>query len=124
MTQTSRFKAASSSASISDLTDLFYLADAGAVMDEYFGKPWANRDSYTRHSPITYVERVTTPQHGENDSRVPVVSGRRFYEALNALGKTVEFDLFPRGGHVQSQPVAERASMQRSLDWFLRWITP
>jgi dipeptidyl aminopeptidase/acylaminoacyl peptidase len=127
VTQTSRFKAASSSASISDLTDLFYLVDAGAVMDEYFGKPWANRDAYLRHSPITYVERVTTPlllQHGENDPRVPVVSGRRFYEALKALGKAVEFDLFPRGGHVQYQPAAERASMQRNLDWFLRWITP
>ena len=127
VTQTNRFKAASSSASISDLTDLFYLADAGAVMDEYFGKPWDNRASYQQHSPITHVQRVQTPlliQHGENDPRVPLASGRRFYEALKALGKTVEFDIFPRGGHVQYQPAAQRASMQRNLDWFLRWIRP
>jgi dipeptidyl aminopeptidase/acylaminoacyl peptidase len=73
------------------------------------------------------VQRVQTPlllQHGENDPRVPLVSGRRFYEALKALGKTVEFDIFPRGGHVQYQPVAQRASMQRNLEWFLRWIKP
>jgi dipeptidyl aminopeptidase/acylaminoacyl peptidase len=127
VTQTNRFKAASSSASISDLTDLYYLADAGAVMEEYFKKPWENRDSYTAHSPITFVERVRTPlllQHGENDPRVPIASARRFYEALKALGRTVEFDIFPRGGHVQYQPVAERESMQRNLDWFLRWIKP
>jgi dipeptidyl aminopeptidase/acylaminoacyl peptidase len=127
VTQTNRFKAASSSASISDLTDLFYLADAGAVMQEYFGKPWDNRASYQQHSPITHVQNVQTPlllQHGENDPRVPLASGRRFYEALKALGKTVEFDIFPRGSHVQYQPAAERASMQRNLEWFLRWITP
>jgi dipeptidyl aminopeptidase/acylaminoacyl peptidase len=127
VTQTNRFKAASSSASISDLTDLYYLADAGAVMEEYFKKPWENRDAYTAHSPITFVERVRTPlllQHGENDPRVPIASARRFYEALKALGRTVEFDIFPRGGHVQYQPVAERESMQRNLEWFLRWIKP
>jgi dipeptidyl aminopeptidase/acylaminoacyl peptidase len=125
VTQTNRFKAASSSASISDLTDLYYLADAGAVMEEYFRKPWENRDSYTAHSPLTFVEKVSTPlllQHGENDPRVPIASGRKFYEALKALGKTVEFDIFPRGGHVQYQPVAQRESMQRNLDWFRRWI--
>jgi dipeptidyl aminopeptidase/acylaminoacyl peptidase len=127
VTQTTRFKAASSSASISDLTDLYYLADAGAVMDEYFKKPWENRESYTAHSPLTFVERVRTPlllQHGENDPRVPIASARKFYEALKALGRTVEFDIFPRGSHVQYQPVAERESMQRNYDWFLRWIAP
>jgi dipeptidyl aminopeptidase/acylaminoacyl peptidase len=126
VTQTARFKAASSSASISDLTDLYYLADAGAVMDEYFKKPWENRESYIAHSPLTFVERVHTPlllQHGENDPRVPIASARKFYEALKALGRTVEFDIFPRGSHVQYQPIAERESMQRNYDWFLRWIT-
>jgi dipeptidyl aminopeptidase/acylaminoacyl peptidase len=125
VTQTTRFKAASSSASISDLTDLYYLADAGAVMDEYFKKPWENRDSYAAHSPITFVEKVRTPlllQHGENDPRVPLASGRKFYEALKALGRTVEFDIFPRGGHVQYQPVAQHESMRRNLEWFRRWI--
>jgi dipeptidyl aminopeptidase/acylaminoacyl peptidase len=127
VTQTNRFKAASSSASISDLTDLYYLADAGAVMDEYFKKPWENRESYAAHSPITFVEKVSTPlllQHGENDPRVPLASGRKFYEALKALGKTVEFDIFPRGGHVQYQPIAQHESMRRNLEWFQRWISP
>jgi dipeptidyl aminopeptidase/acylaminoacyl peptidase len=121
VTQTNRFKAASSSASISDLTDLYYLADSGLVMEEYFKKPWENRESYAAHSPITFVERVSTPlllQHGENDPRVPLASGRKFYEALKALGKTVEFDIFPRGGHVQYQPVAQHESMRRNFEWF------
>lgn len=127
VTQTNRFKAASSSASISELSDLFYLADAGAVMEEYFGKPWENRAAYADHSPLTHVEKVRTPlllQHGENDARVPIAGARRFYEALKALGRTVELDIFPRGTHVQYPPAAQRASMQRNLEWFLRWIEP
>lgn len=127
VTQTNRFKAASASASISDLTDLYYLADAGAVMEEYFKKPWENRESYAAHSPLTFVERVRTPlliQHGENDPRVPIASGRKFFEALKALGRTVEFDIFPRGGHVQYQPVAERESMRRNFEWFTSLIKP
>jgi len=125
VTQTTRFKAASSSASISDLTDLYYLADAGAVMEEYFRKPWENHESYVAHSPLTFVQRVRTPlliQHGENDPRVPIASGRKFYEALKALGRTVEFDIFPRGGHVQYPPVAQRESMRRNYEWFTKWI--
>ena len=96
-------------------------------MVEYFKQPWENRDSYHAHSPLTFVEKVQTPlllQHGENDPRVPLASARKFYRALKALGKTVEFDIFPRGGHVQYQPVAERESMQRNLEWFQRWIRP
>jgi dipeptidyl aminopeptidase/acylaminoacyl peptidase len=127
VTQTNRFKAASSGASISDLTDLYYLTDAGDVTAEYFKRPWENRDSYTAHSPLTHVEKVTTPillQHGENDPRVPIASGRKFYQALKALGKTVEFDIYPGGGHVLYQPAQQRVSMQRNLEWFLRWIKP
>ena len=125
VTQTDRFKAASSSASISDLTDLFYLTDAGDVTAEYFKRPWENRESYVAHSPLTHAANVRTPlllQHGENDPRVPLASGRKFYQALKGMGKTVEFDIFPRGGHVQYEPVAEHESMRRNIEWFTRWI--
>lgn len=127
VTQTGRFKAASASASISDLTDGYFLSEGGDFMAEYFKRPWENRDSYARHSPLTYVERVTTPlliQHGENDPRVAIAGAWKFYRALKALGKTVEFDIYPRGRHVLYEPMQQREAMRRNLEWFTRWIAP
>ncbi|HUP47534.1 MAG TPA: S9 family peptidase, partial [Thermoanaerobaculia bacterium] len=126
VTQTGRFKAASASAGISDLTDPFYLTDAGDFMADYFQRPWENRESYLKHSPLTYAERVTTPlliQHGERDPRVPVAGAWKFYRALKAFGKTVELDIYPRGGHVLYEPVLQQESMRRNLEWFTRWIS-
>ena len=98
VTQTDRFKAAATAASISDLNDMYYLSDSGEVMAEYFRKPWENRASYTAHSPLTFAEKVTTPlliQHGERDMRVPIANALKFYRALKALGKSVEYRLLP-----------------------------
>lgn len=127
VTQTGRFKAASTAASISDLNDLYYLSDSGDVITEYFGKPWEQRESYAAHSAITFAATVTTPlliQHGERDPRVPIASAWRYYRALKALGKTVEFDIYPRGGHVLYEPMLQREAMTRNLEWFARWIKP
>ena len=126
VTQTDRFKAASAGASISDLTDGFFLGEGGDFMIEYFKRPWENRESYIAHSPITHVERVTTPlliQHGENDPRVSISGAWRFYRALKSLGRTVEFDIYPRGRHVLYEPMQQREAMRRNLDWFTRWIS-
>src|SRR2546430_13960048 len=70
VTQTARFKAASTGASLNDLVVEYFLSDAGEFMAGYFKRPWENRESYTAHSPLTFADRVTTPlliQHGEND---------------------------------------------------------
>jgi dipeptidyl aminopeptidase/acylaminoacyl peptidase len=125
VTQTGRFKAASTDASISDLADAYYLSEGGEYMVEYFKRPWENAESYRSHSPLTWVAKVTTPlliQHGERDARVPIAGAWKFYRALKALGKTVEFDIYPRGGHILFEPALQREQMRRNLDWFSRWI--
>ncbi len=125
VTHTGRFKAASAGASLTYLTDEYYLSEGGQFMVDYFKRPWENRESYAAHSPLTFVQRVTTPlliQHGERDARVPVTGAWKFYRALKALGKTVEFDIYPRGGHVLYEPMLQREQMRRNLDWFTRWI--
>ena len=125
VTQTTRFKAASAGASIADLADLYYLTEAGEVMVEYFKRPWENLEGYREHSPLTHVTKVATPlliQHGDRDPRVPLATAQKFHRALAALGRTVEFDVYPRGGHVFYEPAQERAVMQRNFDWFQRWI--
>jgi dipeptidyl aminopeptidase/acylaminoacyl peptidase len=127
VTQTSRFKAASAGASLTDLTDEYYLSEGGDFMVEYFKRPWEARESYAAHSPLTYAANVTTPlllQHGERDPRVPIAGAWKFYRTLKALGKTVEFEIYPRGGHVLYEPALEREQMRRNLEWFTRWLKP
>lgn len=127
VTQTGRFKAAATMCSVSDLEDLYYLSDGGDFMVEYFGDPFAEAENYRAHSAITFAKNVTTPlliQHGENDRRVPIMQAWKFYKALKSLGKTVEFEIFPRGGHVLSEPAQQREIMRRNLVWFERWIKP
>ena len=122
---TGRFKAASAGASLSDLTDEYFLSEGGEFMVDYFKRPWENGPSYVEHSPLTYAGKVTTPlliQHGEVDPRVPIVGAWKWYRALKAQGKTVEFDIYPRGGHVLREPMQQREAMKRNLEWFTRWI--
>jgi dipeptidyl aminopeptidase/acylaminoacyl peptidase len=125
VTQTSRFKAAAAGASIADLHDLYYLTDGGDLMIEYFKLPWDNPDGYARSSPITHVAKVTTPiliSHGDRDPRVPLATAQKFFRALQALGKTAEMDIYPRGGHVFYEPLQEQAVMTRNFDWMRKWI--
>jgi dipeptidyl aminopeptidase/acylaminoacyl peptidase len=125
VTQTGRFKAASAGASLSDLADTFYLSEGGEFMIDYFKRPWENREGYVAHSPLTFADRVTTPlliQHGEVDPRVPISNAWKFYKTLKAMGKTVEFDIYPRGGHVLREPMQQREAMRRNLEWFTKWV--
>jgi dipeptidyl aminopeptidase/acylaminoacyl peptidase len=125
VTQTGRFKAAAAAASICDLEDARLLVDGGDIMIQYFREPWENRASYAAHSPLNFVEKVTTPlllQHGERDPRVPVAGAWKMYRALKALGKTVELYVYPRGGHVMYEPTTQQEMMARGVDWFVRNI--
>jgi dipeptidyl aminopeptidase/acylaminoacyl peptidase len=125
VTQTGRFKAASAGASLSDLADEYYLSEGGQFMVDYFKRPWENASSYAAHSPLTHAAKVTTPlliQHGEVDPRVPISNAWKFYRALKAMDKTVELEIYPRGGHVLREPMQQREQMRRNLEWFTRWI--
>ncbi len=127
VTQTGRFKAASAGASLSDLADTYYLSEGGEFMVDYFRRPWDNREGYASHSPLTFADRVTTPlliQHGEADPRVPIAGAWKMYRTLKAMGKTVELEIYPRGGHVLREPMQQREQMRRNLEWFERWIKP
>jgi dipeptidyl aminopeptidase/acylaminoacyl peptidase len=127
VTQTPRFKAAAAGASIADLSDLYYLTDGGDLMAEYYKLPWENPDGYMRSSPLTHAAKVTTPlliSHGDRDPRVPLATAQKFFKALQAHGKTVEMDIYPRGGHVFYEPQQEKAVMTRNFEWMLRFIKP
>jgi dipeptidyl aminopeptidase/acylaminoacyl peptidase len=125
VTQTTRFKAAAAGASISDLSDLYYLTDGGELMAEYYRLPWENPEGYARSSPITHAAKVTTPiliSHGDRDPRVPLATAQKFFKALQAQGKVAEMDIYPRGGHVFYEPQQEKTVMTRNFEWMLKYV--
>jgi dipeptidyl aminopeptidase/acylaminoacyl peptidase len=125
LTQTDRFKAGSTAASVTDLSDMFYLSDMSEPMLEYFGLPWEHPDLYRQYSPVTHAANIKAPlliQHGENDRRVPITQAWKLYEALRRFGKTVEFEIYPRAGHVVYEPDLQREQMRRNVEWFKRWL--
>ena len=91
-----------------------------------FGRyPWEDPEYFDSISPIRFATGIRTPlliQHGDRDPRVPLATAQKFFRALTVLGKTVEMDIYPRGGHVFYEPAQERTVMSRNLEWFRRWI--
>ena len=99
VTQTPRFRAAVSSASISNLVSSYgFLSEAGDSPNigntelgqlRMGGSLWENRDAYIKNSPIFYLDRVETPLlliHGELETRFTAQLGELF-SGLRRLGK-------------------------------------
>ena len=71
-------------------------------------------------SPIVHADRVTTPTmilYGENDERVPVWQGYEFHNALTRRGIPTQMVVYPRSGHVVSEPKLLLDVMNRILAW-------
>jgi dipeptidyl aminopeptidase/acylaminoacyl peptidase len=84
------------------------------------GEFWNRMETYEQNSPIYHVEGVSTPTqvlHGAEDERVPPSQGREFYRALRRLGVPTEMVLYPRSGHVPSEPKQLIDVMERPLNW-------
>ena len=81
--------------------------------------------TYKRMSPITYVDRVTTPTlilYGAQDIRVPYSQGREFYVALREKGVPSRLVTYPREGHGFREPDHDRDRWMRSIDWFDAYV--
>lgn len=125
VTQTNRYRAASSWAGIADVADLFALSDAGDFTLDYFGPPWLYPAVYREKSPLTHSARVSTPlllQHGQQDNRVPPSQAREFFKYLKGQGKSVCLEIYPENGHVTSQPSMQLEVQRRNYLWFTRWL--
>ncbi|GAB3995287.1 S9 family peptidase [Nocardioides marmoraquaticus] len=88
---------------------------------EYSG----DRDGIVAQSPMTHVDRVTTPTlviHSEEDWRCPVEQGQRWFTELKLRGVEAELLLFPGEGHELSRSGRPRHRRQR-FDHILRWWT-
>jgi dipeptidyl aminopeptidase/acylaminoacyl peptidase len=121
------FAAGVSLAGMSDLRTFFAGTEpwmAAASVTEY-GDPVADREMLGRISPMTSLERLTSPvllAHGDRDTNVPVSESVQAHQALTALGATSELLLLQGEGHT----VVGRACLvelsDRVATWFDRWL--
>ena len=123
---TTRFKAATSGASISNVL-------AGYGTDQYIrdyevelGVPWKNPETWTRLSyPFLHADKIKTPTLflcGENDFNVPLLNTQQMYQALRSLGVPTELVIYPGQFHGLKKPSYIIDRYKRYLDWYAKWI--
>ena len=130
ITQTTRFKAAVSTASVSNMIS-FYATSLyqDLVHAEFNGFPWTaeNFDLLWKWSPIAHVRNATTPTlfiHGELDNDVHITEAEQMFTALRRRGIDAALARYPREGHGFREPKHNLDRTERTLEWFDRYLKP
>ncbi len=126
ITQTTRFKAAVASASVSNLVS-FYSTSLyqDLIHAEFGGFPWDDYDLLWRWSPLRYVKQAQTPTlliHGELDNDVHITQAEEMYMALKRRGIETVLARYPREGHGFREPLHRQDALERTLAWFDRFL--
>ncbi len=126
VTQTTRFKAAVASASVSNLIS-FYATSLyqDLVHAEFGGFPWDDYDLLWRWSPVRYIKQVETPLlliHGEQDNDVHITQAEEMYMALKRRGVETVLVRYPREGHGFREPQHRLDALERTINWFDRFL--
>lgn len=126
ITQTGRFRAAVSVASVSNLIS-FYATSLyqDLIHAEFGGFPWDDYDMLWRWSPVRYVNRAQTPTlflHGEQDNDVHITQAEEMYMGLRRRNVETVLVRYPREGHSFREPRHRLDALQRTLDWFDRFL--
>jgi len=130
VTQTDRFKAAVSTAGISNLVSFNYTAYYHDYLAVEFGAYPHEGDLMDRlfqRSPIRHVARVKTPVlliHGENDNDVPVGEAEQFFVALKDVGVDTQLVRYPREGHGLREARHQVDALERALAWYEKGFSP
>ena len=123
---TTRFKAAVSGASISNIL-------AGYGTDQYIrdyeyelGSPWVHPEAWQKVSyPFLHADKIKTPTLflcGESDYNVPLLNSEQMYQALRTLGVPTELVIYPGQFHGLKKPSYILDRYRRYLDWFAKYL--
>jgi dipeptidyl aminopeptidase/acylaminoacyl peptidase len=125
---TNQFRAAVAQNAVTDMNVMWGLSDIQSWTQwELQGLPWEVPDAMRKHSPISYVEKITRPTlilHSRDDRRCPLPMGRMFYQALRARGVPTQMVVYPNEGHGIRQPRHQADVLRRTLAWFKQYDTP
>ncbi len=126
ITHTRRFKAAVVGAGLTNLWSFIGTSDVPSLVEDYLAKSDGEdiRRSL-RHSPLFYVNEACIPTlilHGQSDERVPVSQSSELYRALRRRGTVTKVVVYPRTGHMASEPRVVLDIMERHLEWLQRYL--
>ncbi|MGH7138573.1 MAG: prolyl oligopeptidase family serine peptidase, partial [Pirellulales bacterium] len=119
---TKQFAAAVAQNAVTDLNVMWGTSDIQSWTEwELGGRPWEIAEAMRRHSPITYVDQITTPTlilHSRDDRRCPLPMGKMFYQSLLARRIPTGMVIYPDEGHGIRQPRHQADVLRRVLAWF------
>jgi dipeptidyl aminopeptidase/acylaminoacyl peptidase len=101
-TQTDRFKAIVTHASLWDLDSFTGTTDAAYYWEKEWGDPLREPKRYEQNSPHRYADAIRTPMlviHGDKDYRVPIGEALRLWYDLQKRGVPSKFLYFPDENH-------------------------
>lgn len=124
--QDTRFKAATSGASISNIL-------AGYGTDQYIreyeqelGPPWKSPEVWSHVSfPFLHADRIVTPTLflcGRKDFNVPLLNSEQMYQALRSLGRETQLIIYPGQYHSLSKPSYIKDRLERYVAWFGKYL--
>jgi dipeptidyl aminopeptidase/acylaminoacyl peptidase len=126
VTQTNRFKAAVAAAGISNWLSYYGENGIDAWMVPYFGgSVYQDPEVYARSSAINFIGNVKTPTFeyvGERDIECPAPQTQEFWHALKAMNVPTSIMIYPGEGHGLRDPAHSADAMQRTLDWFDKYL--
>jgi dipeptidyl aminopeptidase/acylaminoacyl peptidase len=125
ITKTTRFAAAISGASETDMFSAFGTDDLHLWWVRELGYPWRNLDLYRRLSPIMDVEKISTPtllMVGDRDYRVPLPQSEQMYLALKTLKRQTGLIIYPGQSHGISRPSYQIDRYRRYGLWYDKYL--
>jgi dipeptidyl aminopeptidase/acylaminoacyl peptidase len=124
--QTQRFAAAIAGAGIANWVSYYGENDIDQWMIPYFGASvYDDAAIYARSQPISFVKNVKTPTLilvGDRDGECPAPQSFEWWHGLKNFNVPVQFMVYEGEGHMIQQPQHRRDLIQRSVQWFDRWL--
>ncbi|HWP44611.1 MAG TPA: prolyl oligopeptidase family serine peptidase, partial [Blastocatellia bacterium] len=136
ITQTTRFKAASAGAPVSNMTSAYSGIRWGSGLPRQFqyertqsrigGSLWESPMLFLENSPVFWANNVQTPVmmiHNDNDDAVPWYQGIEFFLALRRLGKEAylfNYNGEPHGLRRRANQKDYAMRMQQFFDHYLK----
>ncbi|MDQ6755534.1 MAG: S9 family peptidase [Bacteroidota bacterium] len=125
-TNTNIFKAISVGAGISNWITYYVSTDITPFTRQYLmATPWNDMEIYRKTSPMTNINKASTPtliQHGELDKRVPISNAYELYRGLQDRGIPSKLIVYKGFGHGINKPKERLAAVWHNWQWFNKYI--
>ncbi|HEX6170522.1 MAG TPA: S9 family peptidase [Chitinophagaceae bacterium] len=125
-TNTNMFKAISVGAGISNWVTYYVNTDITPFTRQYLqATPWNDMDIYLKTSPMTNINKASTPtliQHGEFDKRVPIPNAYELYRGLQDRKIPSKLIVYKGFGHGINKPKERLAAIWHNWQWFNQYV--